>query len=239
MIQLSPPLKGKLEYKPDGIITQKFGECSGITCTWYSSMGLQSHNGLDMSTFKGDSVYAAHDGEVIQAQVSATTGNAVSILSEDLICTMYFHLQDVLVHLGDKVKAGDKIATEGNTGLYTTGTHLHFGVYQFKEPVAGEYQIGFPNGKAYGVVNYSNGYRGAIDPLPLLTQKTMDYTIIGTEQYLVYEPLKIAFNIGDEQELFKLQQHGLAGTPVVKQNIDGYLVYPLVDKSRLKDIFGL
>jgi murein DD-endopeptidase MepM/ murein hydrolase activator NlpD len=201
-------------------------------------MGLTSHNGLDMVTFKGDSVYAAHDGEVIQAQVSMSAGNSISILSDDLVCTMYFHLQDILVHLGDKVKAGDKIATEGNTGLYTTGTHLHFGLYQFKEPVAGEYSMGFQNGKSYGVVNYNNGYRGAIDSLPYL-QTFMEYIIIDNNQYLVYHPMKIAIAIADEIELAKI--YGLSGTPTpkTKDYIKDYWDISGVERLRIKNIFNL
>lgn len=38
---------------------------------------------------------------------------------------MYAHLQKQLVKKGEKVKAGEKIALVGSTGL-STGSHLHY-----------------------------------------------------------------------------------------------------------------
>ncbi len=36
------------------------------------------------------------------------------------------HLDKYNVKVGDRVKAGDIIAYSGNTGIQTTGAHLHF-----------------------------------------------------------------------------------------------------------------
>lgn len=69
--------------------------------------------------------------------------------------------------------------------------------------------------------------------------KPMEYVIVGADQYLVYEPLKIALSIGDEQELVKLQLRGLTGSPEVKASIEGYLIYPGTETLRLKDILNL
>ena len=68
------------------------------------------------------------------------------------------------------------------------------------------------------------------------------------EQYLLYDELKIAFNIGDPKELQKLQEKGLEGQPVNVSNsyIAGYTIYPCFDKQRgaeeikkLRDLLGL
>jgi len=69
----------------------------------------------------------------------------------------------------------------------------------------------------------------------------MDYVILGKEQFLTYPSLKIAFNIGDEVELAALQMQGLQGVPreVADTYFDGYRIYPLVQKDRLRDLFGL
>jgi murein DD-endopeptidase len=39
----------------------------------------------------------------------------------------YVHLDRIYVKRGDKIKAGDEVATVGNTGM-STGPHLHFEV---------------------------------------------------------------------------------------------------------------
>jgi hypothetical protein len=56
---------------------------------------------------------------------------------------------------------------------------------------------------------------------------------------LVYDPLKIAFSIGDETELKFLKESGLTGEPERINKLDGYTIYPLVRQERLRDIFNL
>jgi murein DD-endopeptidase MepM/ murein hydrolase activator NlpD len=41
---------------------------------------------------------------------------------------MYAHLNSVSVKQGDKIAQGRKIGEAGNTG-YSTGSHLHFTIY--------------------------------------------------------------------------------------------------------------
>ncbi len=55
--------------------------------------------------------------------------NFVRILHDDGTMALYAHLQEggVLVHVGQRVLAGQQIGLSGNTG-FTTGPHLHFAV---------------------------------------------------------------------------------------------------------------
>jgi murein DD-endopeptidase MepM/ murein hydrolase activator NlpD len=241
---LQCPLKGKLKWRADGgIISQLFGE----NYQWYhDNAGTNGHNGLDIATFEGDGVLAAHDGEVAQAVWSDKGGNMITIITETKIegvywATIYAHNKDLVVKTGDKVKAGQLIAHEGHTGEWCFGIHSHFGVYQYDDVVPGEYSIGYPNGKAYKRLNNNNGMGGALDPLLFMPNETMEYIIIGTEQYLLYKPLKIALSIGDITELEKIKKNGLTGIPAPQSAsvLSGYLVYPGVDKSRIQDIFNL
>ena len=81
-----------------------------------------------------------------------------------------------------------------------------------------------------------------VTPKPIILKNNnnfMKYVNIGIEQYLIDETLKIALNIGDETELELLKKQGLTGNPEAMVNLDGYVIYPLVQKGRLKDLFGL
>ena len=66
----------------------------------------------------GDDVFAAVDGQVVDAAVDLEHGYGqyIVISGEDGISTMYGHLDNVLVTPGDQVTAGEKIGTVGKTG---------------------------------------------------------------------------------------------------------------------------
>ncbi len=90
------------------------------------------HLGLDFSTPIGTPVYAVADGTVIFAgQIGGYNGgygNVIIITHEKLeLSTLYAHLNGYSVKRGDRVVAGQIIATSGSTG-YSTGSHLHFEV---------------------------------------------------------------------------------------------------------------
>ncbi len=74
--------------------------------------------------------------------------------------------------------------------------------------------------------------------LLISNKKYMRYVTVDKEQYLLDDELKLALNIGDELELAELKKWGLAGSPLPIANINGYAIYPLVRKSRLRDLFG-
>ena len=57
------------------------------------------------------------------------------------LVTIYGHLSKKRVDKGDKVDEGDKIGDIGSTG-YSTGPHLHFGVYS-----ADQFEISKINGR--------------------------------------------------------------------------------------------
>ena len=48
--------------------------------------------------------------------------------------SIYVHLRDVLVEVGQKVAQGAALGTVGSTGR-ATGPHLHWGVYWFERVV--------------------------------------------------------------------------------------------------------
>ncbi len=121
---------------------------------FYQKLGMKGHNGIDFKTNDSCPVFASHDGIITGIGADEGAGIYVNITEhpEGLsFYTVYYHLKETKVLLNQKVKAGQIIALADNTGKYTTGNHLHFGM---KEILNGQ------------TINKDNGYNGAIDPSP-------------------------------------------------------------------------
>jgi len=118
---------GVLSWPLDGILTQGYG------ITPYSKRLYVSgfHNGIDIASSYGEPIRAAMVGEVLAIGSCGryAYGNWIAIKHGNGLTTFYAHLSNYgKFRVGDSVKRGDTIAYEGNTG-YSTGAHLHFGVY--------------------------------------------------------------------------------------------------------------
>jgi murein DD-endopeptidase MepM/ murein hydrolase activator NlpD len=83
------------------------------------------HEGLDISTTKGQPVYATADGSVSSASYSGDYGNMVVLQHEFGLTTRYGHLSGFNVEPGATVRRGDVIGFVGSTGR-STGAHLHY-----------------------------------------------------------------------------------------------------------------
>ncbi len=84
------------------------------------------HGGIDVAAPRGSAVRALTDGEVVYTGRRGRAGNVVEVRHGDLVST-YAHVQRALVRAGQKVAAGDVLATVGSTGR-STGPHVHFQV---------------------------------------------------------------------------------------------------------------
>ena len=132
-----------------------------------------THHGMDFINDAGHAcdVIAVADGEVVYVQDGVpgyddevyTAGNYVRIKHESGVYSRYLHLVNgsIKVKVGQKVKAGAVLGTEGNTG-YSMGTHLHFDI------------------------NDGNGY---VDPLPYLLGEKSFYK--ETTKITVGEKVKV------------------------------------------------
>lgn len=217
MIKLSQPVKGKLEYAPNGIISQKFGGCaSPELCTFYKSLGLNGHNGIDFYGGRGTSIYASHDGKVMFAKdTTPNTAGKMIKLQGDGFYTLYMHNEELLVSVGESVSVGQEIAKMGNSGsssqLYMA-VHCHFGLYE---------------GDNGNTLNINNGYGGAIDSLPFLAETNMLLKIVGDKgsgrQYLQGTDGKLRW-IFNEQMLNSLSESGIINKFEVTwvDSLDGY-----------------
>ncbi len=97
---------------------------------WTSGFGFRwgvLHGGIDIANAIGTPIVAAADGVVTDAGPTAGYGAYVKIRHNDGTVTLYGHINTWLVSVGERVMAGDQIATMGNRGN-STGPHLHFEV---------------------------------------------------------------------------------------------------------------
>lgn len=101
-----------------GIFTSNFGYRWGVL-----------HAGIDLANSIGTPIYAVSDGVVIDAGPAGGYGMLVKLRHADGTVTLYGHINTALVSVGERVMAGDQIATMGNRGN-STGPHLHFEVLQ-------------------------------------------------------------------------------------------------------------
>ena len=85
------------------------------------------HLGIDIPGTLGDEVWASDGGEVVWASYTPSYGNSIRIQHDDGYVTLYAHLDELLVEVGDNVYQGQLIGKMGHTGA-AYGTHLHFEV---------------------------------------------------------------------------------------------------------------
>jgi murein DD-endopeptidase MepM/ murein hydrolase activator NlpD len=83
------------------------------------------HQGLDISTEKGQAVYATANGQVESAAYTGEYGNLITVRHDFGLSTRYGHLSRFNVKPGSNVKRGDIIGYVGSTGR-STGAHLHY-----------------------------------------------------------------------------------------------------------------
>lgn len=83
------------------------------------------HKGVDIANTIGTPVLAAASGKVIAAGPARGFGMWVKIAHPGNVVSVYGHINTALVHQGQTVSVGQKIATIGKRGN-ATGPHLHF-----------------------------------------------------------------------------------------------------------------
>jgi murein DD-endopeptidase MepM/ murein hydrolase activator NlpD len=150
--QVAPPVASLTGYRwpiEKGRISLPFKAIPGGE---FSNGGKLFHDGVDMASFCGAPVGAAHDGIVLAAgrrfddfigwvgdlgpyYRRLNTGHLWGELPIVVVIddgngyrSMYAHFRDVTVKPGQRVKAGQLIGHEGATG-HASGCHVHFGLF--------------------------------------------------------------------------------------------------------------
>jgi murein DD-endopeptidase MepM/ murein hydrolase activator NlpD len=114
--------------------------------------GQMAHEGIDISSFCGGHVVAAHDGVVLAAgrhyegyvgwvgdltpyrqgldEAHAWGRLAIAVVIDDGngYRSIYLHLNLAIVKAGDIVRAGEMLGYQGSTGA-STGCHLHYALF--------------------------------------------------------------------------------------------------------------
>lgn len=95
----------------------------------------ERHYAVDIVTPRNSPVKATADGVIIFAEWTVETGYVIIIKHNFDLISVYKHNASLTKQQGDLVKAGEVIATSGNTGEFTTGPHLHFELWSEGYPI--------------------------------------------------------------------------------------------------------
>ena len=90
------------------------------------------HYGIDIAAKQGTIIKSSGSGVVTMAEDDLYyTGGTIIMDHGHGISTIYSHLENILVSVGDKINQGDIIGTVGSTGR-STGPHLDFRINWFQ-----------------------------------------------------------------------------------------------------------
>ena len=84
------------------------------------------HLAIDISVDIGTPVKAVSNGRVILSEWTTQTGYVLIIDHGNDLISVYKHNSELLKPQGEIVKQGEIIALSGNSGVLTSGPHLHF-----------------------------------------------------------------------------------------------------------------
>ncbi len=101
----------------------------GRLTSTYGARGGTIHFGIDIANSIGTPILSAMSGEVIDSGPASGFGLWVRVQHSGGLITVYGHINESLVSVGQSVGAGEQIATMGNRGQ-STGPHLHFEVHK-------------------------------------------------------------------------------------------------------------
>ncbi len=90
------------------------------------------HYGIDIAANQGTMILSSGTGIVTMAEDDLYyTGGTIIMDHGHGISTIYSHLENILVSVGDRINKGDVIGTVGSTGR-STGPHLDFRINWFQ-----------------------------------------------------------------------------------------------------------
>jgi murein DD-endopeptidase MepM/ murein hydrolase activator NlpD len=100
----------RIRWPTDGIVTQLF---------------THAHTGVDIAAPYGSAVVASDSGTVTEVGWRGPGGLSVCVLLDWGLEVCDYHLSVTNVELGERVVAGQRIASVGSSGM-STGAHVHW-----------------------------------------------------------------------------------------------------------------
>ena len=94
-----------------------------------------NHYAVDVVAPKDTPVKSIADGTVLFSGWTSETGYVIIVEHQEGLTSVYKHNGSLSKSQGDRVRAGEVIASIGNTGELTTGPHLHFELWRKGKPV--------------------------------------------------------------------------------------------------------
>lgn len=114
------------DVSPDSKINQFFffPPVNGVVTSHFDPVAR--HFGIDLVADANQAVKSTLDGTVVFAAWTLETGHTIAVQHANNLLSVYKHNSVLLKRDGEMVRAGEVIAIIGNSGILSTGTHLHF-----------------------------------------------------------------------------------------------------------------
>lgn len=110
-----------------------FPPVQGIITNYFDP--ARRHFGIDVVADQNTAIKSVLDGTVLFSSWTIETGYTIGIQHSNNLVSIYKHNSTLLKEEGSLVQAGEVIAIIGETGMYSTGTHLHFELWFNGNPV--------------------------------------------------------------------------------------------------------
>lgn len=90
----------------------------------------KGHYGIDIASRVNTSFTALADGVVIYTDWTINFGHVVYLQHSEGVVTVYKHASKILKQQGDYVLKGDILGTVADTGVLSSGSHLHLEIWK-------------------------------------------------------------------------------------------------------------
>jgi murein DD-endopeptidase MepM/ murein hydrolase activator NlpD len=91
---------------------------------------LEGHFGIDIATKENETFVNIAEGTVISSSWTIDFGYVISVQHKDGLVSTFKHCSKLYKTKGEKVLKGEVLGLIGNTGVSSSGPHLHFEIWK-------------------------------------------------------------------------------------------------------------